>query len=219
MLVVVAMGDDAGRPPSGALDSEVQADNVMEVARHLAALARGHRLVITYGFGSPLGSPSLEQALASNLPGDRLATVPTRIAIDTDESLQTRPIVDLRTFRILVDNGITVLCPGDACIPMMRTAAGGLRTVEAAIDGDLVAAGLATELDADALLLVTSAPARGDPTGATAARVRAARAFIAAGGWLGGVGGLPDAAEMLRAGPGVVAWGQDKSPPVPIPGA
>jgi carbamate kinase len=217
MLVVVALGDDAVLPRAEALDLEERANTGGSPPP--AAVAGDPHLVVTYGFGQQLGPPSLERAIACRLPGDGLATVPARVVVDADDSLRPRSIVDLRTFRILVDSGVTVLCAGDACFPVVRTPAGGLRVVDVVVDGDLAAMRLATELDTDALLLLTGAAAgRDDPVGVTAAKVRAVRDFVAAGGWLGAVGPLPDAAAMLRGEAGLVEWGAGAAPPVAVPG-
>lgn len=218
MLVVVALGDGGVLPRTGPLDTESQADRVAEAARHLCAVACEHHLVLVHGFGPQPGPPGLERAIAGRLPSDRLATVPARIVVGTDDSLRPRSIVELRTFRILADSGVTALCPGDACVPMVRTPAGGLRAVDGVLDADLVATRLATELDADALLLLTGADAGGDPAGATAAQAQAVRDFVAAGGWLGAVGRLPDTAAMLRGESGLIERGAGGLAPLAVPG-
>ena len=64
-------------------------------------------------------------------------------------------IVELSTIRLLVDQGVTVICSGGGGIPVTADGAGGLRGVEAVIDKDLAAALLARGLGADALLLLT----------------------------------------------------------------
>ena len=43
--------------------------------------------------------------------------------------------------------------------------------------------------------------------------------FVDAGGWIRGVGRLPEAEDMLRAGPGVVTPGDDTGAPAAIAGA
>ena len=55
----------------------------------------------------------------------------------------------------LVQAGVLVICAGGGGVPVVATAAGDLRGVEAVIDKDLTSALLARELDADALLLLT----------------------------------------------------------------
>jgi carbamate kinase len=66
-----------------------------------------------------------------------------------------RRIRELGTIRLLVAAGVIVICAGGGGIPVVHTAGGGLRGVEAVIDKDRSAALLAAELGADALLLLT----------------------------------------------------------------
>ncbi|HTO84485.1 MAG TPA: carbamate kinase [Methylomirabilota bacterium] len=64
-------------------------------------------------------------------------------------------ICEINTIRLLVAAGVIVICAGGGGIPVVRTAGGGLRGVEAVIDKDRSAALLAEQLGADALLLLT----------------------------------------------------------------
>jgi carbamate kinase len=64
-------------------------------------------------------------------------------------------IVEIETIRLLVEQGITVICSGGGGIPVVREVDGDLRGVEAVIDKDLSAELLARSIDADALLLLT----------------------------------------------------------------
>jgi carbamate kinase len=66
-------------------------------------------------------------------------------------------IVELAAIRLLVENGVLVVCVGGGGIPVARN--GALRGVEAVIDKDRAAALLAERLDADALLLLTDVDA------------------------------------------------------------
>jgi carbamate kinase len=68
-------------------------------------------------------------------------------------------ILELDTIRLLVDAGVLVVCAGGGGIPVTVDDVGAVRGVEAVIDKDLSAALLATELDADRLLLLTDADA------------------------------------------------------------
>ena len=68
-------------------------------------------------------------------------------------------IRELRTIELLVEAGVIVVCAGGGGIPVVRTAEGALRGVEAVIDKDRTAALLAIGLRADALLLVTDVDA------------------------------------------------------------
>jgi carbamate kinase len=129
-------------------------------------------------------------------------------------------LVELRAIRVLVDAGVLVVCAGGGGIPVI-TEDGRLRGVEAVVDKDLVAALLARELGADALLLLTDVAAvEADwgtpssrplarlgpaelprlklPRGSMAPKVEAARRFAAATGGLAAIGALEDAEAILR---------------------
>jgi carbamate kinase len=143
-----------------------------------------------------------------------------------------RSIIELPTLRILVDRGVTVICPGGGGIPVLATPPGPPRSVEAVVDPYLAAARLAIDLDADALLLLTdldvvhpdagtgqARPLRdttvdelrtltpSDPS--LAARIEAICSFVEHGGWLGAIGSLPSAAAILRGEAGTRVRGAD----------
>jgi carbamate kinase len=67
-------------------------------------------------------------------------------------------IVDLEAIRALSLAGYTVVACGGGGIPVRRGADGGMAGVEAVIDKDLASALLATELNADLLVIVTGVP-------------------------------------------------------------
>lgn len=139
-------------------------------------------------------------------------------------------IVEIDTIRILVDHGVTVTCAGGGGIPVVPDVVDGvpgLIGVEAVIDKDLAAALLATALGADALLLLTDVDAVYEGFGTPAARavrsatpeqlrtlplpagsmgpkVEAVCRFVEAGGGLGAVGALSDAAAIVRGEAGTV---------------
>jgi carbamate kinase len=140
-------------------------------------------------------------------------------------------IVELRTIQMLVDHGVTVTCAGGGGIPVVPDRLGGLRGVEAVIDKDLSAALLATELHADALLLLTDVEGvyKGWGTsrqeliretspkalraldlaaGSMAPKVDAVCRFVEAGGGLGAIGSLHQAAEILDGRAGTAVRGQ-----------
>ena len=73
-------------------------------------------------------------------------------------SPEPQRIVELQTIRTLVDAGVLVVCVGGGGIPVTVDEQGALRGVEAVIDKDHLAALLARELGADALLLLTDVP-------------------------------------------------------------
>ncbi len=129
-------------------------------------------------------------------------------------------LVELRAIRVLVEAGVLVVCAGGGGIPVIAEG-GRLRGVEAVVDKDLVAALLARELGADALLLLTDVAAvEADwgtprarplaelgpaelrrlelPPGSMAPKVEAARRFAVATGGLAAIGALEDAEAILR---------------------
>ena len=73
-------------------------------------------------------------------------------------SPEPQRIVELQTIRTLVDAGVLVVGVGGGGIPVTVDEQGALRGVEAVIDKDHLAALLARELGADALLLLTDVP-------------------------------------------------------------
>jgi carbamate kinase len=140
-----------------------------------------------------------------------------------------RSIVDLPTLRILVDSGVTVICPGGGGIPVLAgSPSGPPRSVEAVVDPDLAAARLAIDLDADADAMDadtgTGQPRPlhdttvdelrtlllPDPSMAT--KVEAICSFVDHGGWLGAIGPLSDAAAIQRGEAGTRVWGRDAEP-------
>ena len=68
-------------------------------------------------------------------------------------------IPDLRVLRLLLDQGVIVICAGGGGIPVMRRADDSLAGVEAVIDKDAASALLASEIGAGALLLLTDVDA------------------------------------------------------------
>jgi carbamate kinase len=70
-------------------------------------------------------------------------------------SPKPRRIFEIRPIRMLVEQGVIVICAGGGGIPTMYGTDGRLRGVEAVIDKDLAAALLAEQLDADLLVIAT----------------------------------------------------------------
>lgn len=68
-------------------------------------------------------------------------------------------IPDMRVIRMLLDQGVIVICAGGGGIPVIRRPDGSLIGVEAVIDKDAASALLAADIGADALLLLTDVPA------------------------------------------------------------
>ncbi len=179
----------------------------------------------------PIG-PTFDAARASALAGERgwsIAPVQGgfRRVVPSPEPLRIR---EDSAIRELVHAGVIVICAGGGGVPVVATAAGGLRGVEAVIDKDLTSALLARELDADALLLLTdvegvldgwpSPSARvircirprelrhlGLPAGSMGPKAEAAARFVEWTGRRASIGRLENAGKVLEGevGPSVVA--------------
>ncbi|WP_111731834.1 carbamate kinase [Roseovarius amoyensis] len=68
-------------------------------------------------------------------------------------------IPDLRLVRLLLDQGVIVICAGGGGIPVLRRPDGSMIGIEAVIDKDAASALLAADIGADALLLLTDVDA------------------------------------------------------------
>jgi carbamate kinase len=79
-------------------------------------------------------------------------------------------VVELETIRLLMRQGMIVVCAGGGGVPVVSDGAGRLRGVEAVVDKDLTAALLAQAVGADALLLLTDVEAVIDGYGTPGAR-------------------------------------------------
>ena len=142
-------------------------------------------------------------------------------------SPEPKRILELPTIRLLVKVGALVVCAGGGGIPVVVTPAGSIRGVEAVIDKDLATALLATELQADALLLLTDVDAVyanwGTPEaqpipmttpqqlgnysfapGSMQPKVEAACRFVKATVGMAGIGKLEDGAEILSGTRGTI---------------
>jgi len=147
-----------------------------------------------------------------------------RRVVPSPEPIQ---IVELSTIRLLVDQGITVICSGGGGIPVAADGHGGLHGVEAVIDKDRAAELLARGLDADALLLLTDVDgvyegygtdrarrlstvtvdevrAIDPPAGSMGPKVDAVCRFVEHGGRLGAIGALADATAILAGEAGTI---------------
>lgn len=136
-------------------------------------------------------------------------------------------IPDVSVIRLLVDQGVIVICAGGGGIPVMRRRDGSLIGVEAVIDKDRVAGLLARELGAQALLMLTDVDAvyrgwgRPDqrplrkisprelrpeefPAGSMGPKVEAARDFVMETGGIAGIGALDDALDILQGSRGTL---------------
>ncbi len=136
-------------------------------------------------------------------------------------------IVELSTIELLIEAGVIVICLGGGGIPVVETSYGALVGVEAVVDKDLAAALLATELGADALLLLTDVDAvyadwgtpeasplrvctpeqlaiRSFEPGSMGPKVEAACRFVQATGGVAGIGCLEDASGILSREKGTI---------------
>jgi carbamate kinase len=145
-------------------------------------------------------------------------------------SPKPRNILEIDVVKLLIANGVTLICAGGGGIPVARSEDGSYRGVEAVIDKDLASALLAQQIAADALLMLTDveavyrnwgraaqcpmrqvrarelAPAD-FAAGTMRPKIEAAIGFVASGGKIAGIGRLEDALAVLegRAGTIVVA--------------
>jgi carbamate kinase len=198
----------------------------------------------------------LEQEIANLLPATRtVVTLLTRVEVDRHDAAfatPTKPIglagsgvrrlvasprpvrvLALDAIRWLLAHGALVIAAGGGGIPVMRRLDGcGMEGVEAVIDKDLCSALIATELQADALIIATDVAGVfvdwGQPgqrilgrttpgelaqhqfaTGSMAPKVEAACAFVRATGRQAVIGPLERIEDMLagRAGTEVTADG------------
>ena len=138
-------------------------------------------------------------------------------------------ILELDVIRLLVDQGVIVICAGGGGIPVAQRGDGTFVGVEAVIDKDHASGLLAAELKVDAFLMLTDVAAvfadwgtpeqraLGDVTPQTLAamnfasgsmgpKVQAACDFVLKSGGMAGIGTLDDAVDILahRAGTRVV---------------
>ncbi|WP_138934416.1 carbamate kinase [Roseovarius arcticus] len=128
-------------------------------------------------------------------------------------------IPDLRVVRLLLDQGVIVICAGGGGIPVLRRPDDSLIGVEAVIDKDAASALLAADLGADVLLLLTDVdavyqgfgtdaatairhltPEQGRaldmPEGSMGPKLAAACDFADRGG-IAGIGRLADALDLI----------------------
>jgi carbamate kinase len=165
--------------------------------------------------------PVYEQAEAES----RASAAGWSIAQDGDKWRRVVPspkpvdIPDIRVLKLLLDQGVIVICTGGGGIPVLRGKDGSLSGIEAVIDKDAASALLAQKLGADALLLLTDVPAVMTdfgtprqaeigqitpedalaldlPAGSMRPKVAAAARFATSGG-MAGIGRLDSAVAIL----------------------
>ena len=136
-------------------------------------------------------------------------------------------LVELDMIKLLMDQGVTVVCAGGGGIPVVTESPGRLRGVEAVVDKDLTAALLAQAVGADALLLLTDVAAvvdgygtpqarpihrttiaelraRSFPAGSMGPKVEAVCRFVEKTGGMAAIGRLEDASALLDGTVGTV---------------
>jgi carbamate kinase len=136
-------------------------------------------------------------------------------------------ILELGVIKLLMEQGIVVICAGGGGIPVVQRADGSLIGVEAVIDKDFASALLARELGVDALLMLTDVDAvyrdwgtpaarairRAAPqalrrlefaAGSMAPKVQAACEFVEQTGAKAAIGRLDEAEAILRGEAGTV---------------
>jgi carbamate kinase len=136
-------------------------------------------------------------------------------------------LVELDTIRLLVSQGVIVVCAGGGGVPVVADGPGRLRGVEAVVDKDLTAALLAQAVDAEALLLLTDVDAVADgygtpdarpirrttprelrsrsfPAGSMGPKVEAVCRFVEKTGGIAAIGRLDDAAALLDGTAGTI---------------
>jgi carbamate kinase len=186
-------------------------------------------------FGAPTKpiGPIYSEAEARRLAAERGWTVAAdgtsfRRVVASPQPLD---IVELRTIRLLLDAGVTVVCAGGGGVPVVADAAGHLHGVEAVIDKDLTAARLALLVEADQLVILTEVPrvqvqfgtaaareltrlsvaearellAEGEfPEGSMGPKVRACVNFVSGGGRRAVIGSLAETREVVFGDAGTI---------------
>ncbi|MGB8622210.1 MAG: carbamate kinase [Paracoccaceae bacterium] len=136
-------------------------------------------------------------------------------------------ILEIDVIGMLVDQGVIVICAGGGGIPVARRRDGSLVGIEAVIDKDHASGLLATQLRADAFLMLTDVDAVytgwGTPqqsaigrisasalrkkqfaAGSMGPKVAAACDFVEATGGIAGIGALDDASDLLTGAAGTM---------------
>ncbi len=122
----------------------------------------------------------IAQELGNRLPSERhCVSLLTQIEVDPNDpafatptkpigpaesrrliaSPKPRAILEIDVIRLLVDQGVVVICAGGGGIPVVRREDGSHFGIEAVIDKDLSSALLARQLGADVLLMLTDVDA------------------------------------------------------------
>lgn len=140
-----------------------------------------------------------------------------------------REIIPAKIFRRLLVRGVLVICAGGGGIPVVWDEEKGWRGVEAVIDKDRTASLLATDVGADALVMLTDVPAvqvgwgtpeardikkttpselkaLADqfPAGSMGPKIQAAIEFVESTGGFAAIGSLSDAPAIIRQEAGTI---------------
>ena len=130
-------------------------------------------------------------------------------------------ILEIATIRLLISQGITLICAGGGGIPVVKKGDGNFVGVEAVIDKDFASALLAREINADVLLLLTDVEGvylgwgtgqqkllryttvdeimvHTFATGSMAPKVHASLDLLANGGKMAGIGKMEEALQILN---------------------
>jgi carbamate kinase len=136
-------------------------------------------------------------------------------------------IIEIDAIRILVENGIVVICAGGGGIPTAHDKQGKLHGVEAVVDKDLAGGLLARDLEADQFIMLTDVPyvyeAHGEPeqrairsahpdlletldfaSGSMGPKVTAACEFVRATGKISAIGRLSELQRIMQGEAGTV---------------
>lgn len=139
----------------------------------------------------------------------------------TVPSPRPQRILELDVIRLLVEQGVVVICAGGGGIPVVKKPDGTMVGVEAVIDKDHASGLLARALEADAFVMLTdvdgvysnwgtaqkalipqATPARlanhSFPAGSMGPKIEAASAFVTATGGFSAIGQLADALALTQ---------------------
>jgi carbamate kinase len=229
MRILLAMGGNVllgGDGPDAAADRH---SGVEAAAAAIAEMASEHEVVLAHGNDLRNGH-LLELALRNALPDRDVISLLPKVVVDADNpTSDPYAIAEIRSLRVLVDAGALVICAGGG-MPVALDKLGTLRSVEAVIDKDLIAALLARRLDADLLLMLTDVngvhtdwggPHQRPIAGAEPAdlramsfapssmgpKVEAACRFAEATGQRAAIGSLADATSIVRGEAGTQVLG------------
>ncbi|WP_085431934.1 amino acid kinase family protein [Escherichia coli] len=238
--LVIALGGNALLKRGEPLEAEIQRKNIDLAAKTIAQLTQHWRVVLVHGNGPQVGLLALQnsayahvapypldilgaesqgmigymlqQALKNQLPQREISVLLTQVEVD---AIQT-----------LIAHDHLVICNGGGGVPVVEKA-DGYHGIEAVIDKDLSAALLASQIHADALLILTDADAVyldwGKPTqrplaqvtpellnemqfdaGSMGPKVTACAKFVSQCRGIAGIGSLADGPEILAGDKGTL---------------